>query len=104
MDYAPRYRTVAERAGLVFEPGDPVVVERAKGGTTTDFGAIEAIPALDGEPVGAAEAERAVALVRAAWGLFDLAGRSEGAFAGRRACPRRGVSERGFALTPVSGF
>ncbi|GAA3069203.1 hypothetical protein [Streptosporangium carneum] len=72
-DYAPRYRTVAERAGLTFEPGAPVVVERAKGGTTTDFGAIEAIPELDGEPVGAAEAERSVALVRAAWELFEEA-------------------------------
>ncbi|MEV7006960.1 hypothetical protein [Streptosporangium sp. NPDC051022] len=69
--YAPRYRVVAERAGLLFEPGDPVVVERAKGGTTTDFGAIEAIPELDGEPVPAAEAERAVALIGAAWRLFD---------------------------------
>jgi hypothetical protein len=73
VDYAPRYRVVAERAGLVFEPGDPVVEERAKGGSTTDFGAIEAIPELDARPVGAAEAERTVALVRAAWQLFDEA-------------------------------
>ncbi|GAA2855334.1 hypothetical protein GCM10010517_13480 [Streptosporangium fragile] len=71
--YAPRYRVVAERAGLVFEPGDPVVVERAKGGSTTDFGAIEAIPELDAEPVGEAEAGRTVALVRAAWELFGEA-------------------------------
>jgi hypothetical protein len=73
VDYAPRYRVVAERAGLVFEPGDPVVEERAKGGSTTDFGAIEAIPQVDAQPVGAAEAERTVALVRAAWELFDEA-------------------------------
>lgn len=71
--YAPRYRVVAERAGLLFEPADPVVVERAKGGTTTDFGAIEAIPSLDTEPVGEAEAVRVVALVEAAWKLFGEA-------------------------------
>ncbi|MDP9841840.1 hypothetical protein [Streptosporangium lutulentum] len=73
VDYTPRYRVVAERAGLAFEPGDPVVEERAKGGSTTDFGAIEAIPELDARPVGAAEAERTVALVGAAWELFDEA-------------------------------
>ncbi|MGV9327532.1 hypothetical protein [Streptosporangium sandarakinum] len=72
-DYAPRYRPVAERAGLVFEPGDPVVVERARGSAMTDFGAIEAIPELDGKPVEADEAARAAALVRAAWELFDEA-------------------------------
>ncbi len=73
MTYAPRYLLVAERAGLLFEPADPVVVERAKGGTTTDFGAIEAIPSLDAEAVGEAEAARAVALVRAAWELLGEA-------------------------------
>ncbi|GAA4228777.1 hypothetical protein FHR32_008077 [Streptosporangium album] len=72
-DYAPRYRVIAERAGLVFEPGDPVVVERVRGGTTTDFGAIEAIPGLDGRPVDAAESARTAALVRAAWELFGEA-------------------------------
>ncbi len=70
MTYVPRYRVVAERAGLAFEPGDPVVVERAKGGTTTDFGAIEAIPSLDSEPVDETEAVRTVALLGAAWELF----------------------------------
>lgn len=70
-DYAPRYRVIAERAGLTFEPGAPVVVERVRGGSTTDFGAIEAVAGLDAEPVGAAEAARTVALVRAAWELFE---------------------------------
>ncbi|MBG0829841.1 hypothetical protein HS041_18920 [Planomonospora sp. ID67723] len=68
--YAPRYRVVAERAGLVFEPGDPVVVERTGGGATTDFGAIETIPELDSAPVGEDESRRATALLRAAWELF----------------------------------
>ncbi|MFI6318600.1 hypothetical protein ACIBG8_13820 [Nonomuraea sp. NPDC050556] len=71
MDYVPRYRVVAERAGLVFEPGDPVVVERVKGGTTTDFGAPQSMPDADREPVDADTAQRDVALLRAAWVLFD---------------------------------
>ncbi|WP_049569836.1 hypothetical protein [Nonomuraea sp. SBT364] len=71
MDYAPRYGVVAGRAGLAFDPGEPEVVARVPGGTTTDFGAPEAIPDLDLEPVTEAVARREVALVRAAWELFD---------------------------------
>ncbi|GAA5070295.1 hypothetical protein GCM10023259_067630 [Thermocatellispora tengchongensis] len=71
MTYVPRYRVVAERAGLTFEPGDPEVVERVKGGSTTDFGAPQAVPELALEPVGAEEAARLAALVRAAWQVFD---------------------------------
>ncbi|MEW9529395.1 hypothetical protein [Microbispora sp. NPDC049125] len=71
MDYIPRYRLVAERAGLEFDPGDPVVVERVKGGMTTDFGAPESPAVLDLEPVPADEAARTVALIRASWELLD---------------------------------
>ncbi|ETK37242.1 hypothetical protein [Microbispora sp. ATCC PTA-5024] len=70
LDYAPRYRVVAERAGLGFAPGEPVVVERVKGDSTTDFGAPNGVAALDLLPVGAEEAARAAALVRAAWEVF----------------------------------
>ncbi|MCG5217508.1 hypothetical protein [Streptosporangium sp. KLBMP 9127] len=69
-EYAPRYRVIAERAGLSFEPGDLEVAERVKGGTTTDFGAPEAIPEADGAPVGAEAARRMTALVEAAWEVF----------------------------------
>lgn len=69
-DYLPRYRVIAERAGLEFEPGDPMVVERTKGDATTDFGAPSAIPDLDLEPMGADEAARAVSLLRASWAVF----------------------------------
>ncbi|MFD1932089.1 MULTISPECIES: hypothetical protein [Nonomuraea] len=72
-EYAPRYRLIAERAGLVFEPGEPVVVERVKGSSTTDFGAPDAEPAADAEPFDPATAARDVALLRAAWALFDEA-------------------------------
>jgi hypothetical protein len=70
MDYVPRYRVVAERAGLAFEPGDPDVEEQVKGSGTTDFGAPGAIPKLDSERMDAEEAERQVALMRAAWAVF----------------------------------
>jgi hypothetical protein len=70
-DYAPRYAVIAERAGLAFAPGAPAVVERVKGDMTTDFGAPSAIPEIDAEPVDASEAERAVALLRASWALFE---------------------------------
>lgn len=71
MDYAERYRPVAERAGLAFEPGDPQVVEHVKGGPTTDFGAPQAQPEADLEPVPAEVATRDVKLMKAAWELFD---------------------------------
>ncbi|WP_433509637.1 hypothetical protein ACQP2T_37560 [Nonomuraea sp. CA-143628] len=71
VDYAPRYRVIAERAGLPFEPGDPVVVAREPGSEMTDFGAPFAVPELDQEPVDAETAGRRVTLLRAAWELFD---------------------------------
>ncbi|MGR6921061.1 hypothetical protein ACU635_43055 [[Actinomadura] parvosata] len=71
MDYAPRYRVIAERAGLAFEPGDPQVVGQVRGTSMTDFGVPYEVPDLDLEPLPAAAAERSVALVRAAWELFD---------------------------------
>ncbi|MFI9560667.1 hypothetical protein [Nonomuraea endophytica] len=71
MHYVPRYAVVAGRAGLAFEPGEPEVVERLKGGATTDFGAPEKEPEADHAAVGAEAAARDVALMRAAWQLFD---------------------------------
>ncbi|GAB3898111.1 hypothetical protein GCM10027612_55630 [Microbispora bryophytorum subsp. camponoti] len=83
VDYTPRFRTIAERAGLEFTPGDPAVVERVRGDRTTDFGAISAIPDFDREPVEAPEAARAVALARAAWAVL-----AEVAAASPRSCAR----------------
>lgn len=71
VEYVPRYRIIAERAGLEFAPGEPVVVARVPGSSTTDFGVPYAVPDLDLEPLPAEEAERGVALLRAAWDLFD---------------------------------
>lgn len=71
MDYVPRYALIAARAGVAFEPGDPVVVERVPGSQMTDFGAPYAVPELDREPLSPQAAEQGVALLRAAWELFD---------------------------------
>ncbi|MEU6716627.1 hypothetical protein ABZ897_34620 [Nonomuraea sp. NPDC046802] len=71
MEYTPRYRVVASRAGLEFEPGEPAVVARVPGSDVTDFGVPCAVPDLDREPLTSREAERGVALLRAAWALFD---------------------------------
>ncbi len=91
-EYVPRYRVIAERAGLTFEPREIVVVERVKGGATTDFGAPGAIPDLDGEPVDAATARREVALMRAAWQVFDEV--AAGSPAELRKGPRGGGRDR----------
>ncbi|WP_207756438.1 hypothetical protein [Nonomuraea cypriaca] len=70
MTYAPRYEVIAARAGLAFDPGEPAVVARVPGSMTTDFGAPHSVPDLDLEPLPGPEAERGVALLRAAWAVF----------------------------------
>lgn len=71
MAYAPRYRVIAERTGLAFEPTDPVVVAQVKGGDMTDFGVPYEVPELDLQPFDEATAQREVALLRTAWQVFD---------------------------------
>ena len=72
---APRYAQVCARAGIPFDPGEVAagfeVLERVTGSATTDFGALDVAPALDGEPVAAQEAERLVKLIEMAWDLFE---------------------------------
>lgn len=92
MSCAPRYRVIAERAGLVFDPATPTVVERVKGNGTTDFGAPGAVARAQREPVDAAEAKRAVALVRAAWAIMDEV--TEASPAELRKGPRGGGRDR----------
>lgn len=73
-NYAPRYAVVAKRAGVAFPArvGESFeVVERLKGGPTTDFGAPEAVAELDREPLTPAQAKRMAGLVAAAWHVFD---------------------------------
>ena len=72
--YAQRYAPAAAKARAGF-PRDAAgrlhVTERLKGGSTTDFGAPEAVAAADRTPMTDAEAKRLVALVRGAWSLLD---------------------------------
>ena len=71
-EYVPRYAVIAERAGLRF-PKRPTfeVVQRLKGGATTDFGAPEKAAAADKEDLTARQAKRLAAIVQASWAVFD---------------------------------
>ncbi|MCU0261577.1 MAG: hypothetical protein MUE78_11205 [Ilumatobacteraceae bacterium] len=73
--YRPRYRPVAERAGLAGELDDtgPLeVVEDRIGNSSTDFWGISFTPSgLETEPMDDAELERKITLVRACWAYFD---------------------------------
>lgn len=70
-----RFAAIAEEAGLSFPL--PVtaagleVVERLPGSATTDFGAPAAIRPSDDEPMPAAERERTLALLQAAWTVLE---------------------------------
>lgn len=73
--YAPRYAPVARLAGLEAEfPLSPTaeVVEQYPGTGSTDFWGISfAFASIDQQPLAAAELERHLALLRAAWAFFD---------------------------------
>src|SRR5215472_2924706 len=72
---APRYAEVCAGAGFAFDPVEVVagfeIVERVTGTATTDFGALDVAPALDGEPVAVQETERLATLIGTAWGFFE---------------------------------
>ena len=74
--YAPRYANVV---GARFEFVEPVdqsafeVVERLQGGASTDFGVPGAAPSADARQIDAAELERQLALLDAAWKTLDRA-------------------------------
>lgn len=93
--YVARYAVVAREAGVRFpkSAGDSFdVVERVKGNATTDFGAPGVVPKLDFEPLTKARAAKQVALVQAAWAVFDRGAAS--APAGLRKGPRGGGRDR----------
>ncbi len=75
--FAPRYAAVARRAGVAFEPPttgrDFDVVERVGGGGGTEFGVPSAPAKSEADALSAAELERLVTLLRAAWATFDAA-------------------------------
>lgn len=73
--YAPRYALVTQAAGLDLPDirrSDVHVVERLQGAAVyTDFGVPGAILSSDREPWSEAEAAHHLALLRAAWTVFD---------------------------------
>ncbi len=72
---APRYSAVCGHAGIPFEAASAAagfeIIECVTGSATTDFGALDVAPALDGKPVTAAQLEKLTALTQAAWHLFE---------------------------------
>jgi hypothetical protein len=73
--YRDRYEPVAATAGLelpaVKDAERFEIVERLKGGATTDFGAPGAIASWEQERPGATEAERLATIAESAWTVLD---------------------------------
>jgi hypothetical protein len=73
--YRPRYRAIAEGAGLTSEfdaAGALEIVEDHVGAGSTDFWAISFAPSsFEQEPMRAEELERKLTLLEAAWRYFD---------------------------------
>ena len=91
--YAPRFAPIATAAGASFPTAFEVdVVERADGGSGTDFGVPSRVHDADGREVNAAEAMRLAAIVEAAWAYFD--GVAAKAPAELRKGPRGGGRDR----------
>ena len=76
--YRERYRPVAELAGMAreFDAAGPLeVVEDRVGTGSTDFWGMSFAPsAAEQGPMGDAELERAITLLRACWAFFDGVG------------------------------
>jgi hypothetical protein len=91
--YAPRFTPVAMAAGHDFPSSfDVDVVERADGGSGTDFGVPSRVHDADTRPVSAAEVMRLASIVEAAWAYFD--GIAAKAPAELRKGPRGGGRDR----------
>lgn len=71
VDYGPRYARAINTAGLALDPPDDrstlVVVERAAGNATTDFGAPDAVLRSDAQPLESVELDRWQAVLDACW-------------------------------------
>ncbi len=75
LDYGPRYGRAIEPARPGFRPpaslADFQVVEKLEGNATTDFGAPDAAPSADAQPIGEDDLARFQALLAACWRAFD---------------------------------
>ena len=91
--YAPRFATIATAAGVSFPTAfEADVVERADGGSGTDFGVPSRVHDADGRAVSAAEAVRLASIVEATWAYLD--GVAAKAPAELRKGPRGGGRDR----------
>ncbi len=94
--YRPRYRTVAELAGLAgeFDAAGPLeIVEDRVGPGSTDFWGISFAPSsTEHEQLAAADLERKLTLLQAAWAFFD--GVAARVSAEMRTGPRGGGRDR----------
>jgi len=101
---APRYAVVCGQAGIPFDATSAgagfEILERVTGSATTDFGALDVAPALDGKPVTAAQLERLTALTQAAWQMFEQA--AAAAPPVLRRGPRGGGRDRDASIEHVS--
>jgi hypothetical protein len=101
--YATRYAPVAARAGEAF-PGPEVglrVIERNEGGGATAFGVPSLVTSADRRRTTAADADRLVRLVEAAWAHLDeIAAASPEAL---RKGPRGGGRDKSRILAHVVG-
>jgi hypothetical protein len=79
IDYAPRYAAVARRALVEFSapasPDEIEVVERLKGGGTTEFGVPGTAASAEGDDPRPQELDRLIMLLEAAWATFDASAR-----------------------------
>jgi hypothetical protein len=73
--YADRYRLITDAAGLALPSEEarlvPVVLERAPGNASTDFGAPDVVAEAELAPADADWAARAAAILRASWARLD---------------------------------
>ncbi len=71
IDTEPRYRLIAQRAGLDFAPGELVVVERLPGDGNTAWGVPSVLAPAESGPIDAETAQRNVALLRTSWDMLE---------------------------------
>jgi hypothetical protein len=78
--YGPRYAKVARKAKEAFDPprsaADLEIVERLKGGGSTDFGVPGKTPKADRRALDEREIARLTRLLEAAWATFDSTAKS----------------------------
>src|SRR5262249_36964617 len=101
--YAPRYAEGCTQARGPVAAGAAAagfeIVERVAGSATTDFGALDVAPALDGEPGTVQRADRLATLVETAWNLFERT--AAGAPPVLRKGPRGGGRDRDAIIAHV---